>query len=302
MRDIHKTSLAHLSCLEAKIRAQKGSFIFRLQNLNIGDFQFTMSSHNFHKKLFWLTGSSSGMGYAVARDLATKGASLIISSRSLEKLNDKKNELQKLGAASVETVACDLAQEDAAQKIAKVLGSRKINGLLLNAGGPKSGAPSSLQYQDFLDANKLLVAGPAHFLISMLPYMESHNSSVVAITSTAVKEPVRELNLSAIYRSALVVFLKNLANEVGHLGIRINNVAPGKIATEHLGKMIATLAQKNGISVDEETKSWSSVAALNRMGAPEEIAKVVTFLFSDDASFISGQTILVDGCSTKSYF
>jgi 3-oxoacyl-[acyl-carrier protein] reductase len=259
-----------------------------------------MSEPYFNQKLFWITGASSGMGYAVAQDLAVKKAALIISSRSIEKLDARKKELLELGASSVETVELDLSQKKASEKIQAVLINRKISGLLLNAGGPKSGKASTLQYQDFLDANQLLVAGPANFLISMIPYMDPNNSSVVAITSSAVKEPVRELNLSAIYRSAFVVFLKNLAGEIGHLGIRVNNVAPGKIATEHLEKMIGALAQKNGISVEEETKSWSSVAALNRMGTPQEIAKVVTFLFSDEASFVNGQTILVDGLVTES--
>lgn len=261
-----------------------------------------MNNLKFNQQLFWLTGASTGMGYAIAQELASQGAHLILSSRSEEKLKLAKEALLKSGASSVEIAVIDLSQEAASDKIEKVLHGRKLNGLLLNAGGPKGGPISSLNYQDFIQANQLILAGPAQFLISMIPYFEPHQSSVVAITSTSVREPVGQLNLSAIYRSGLVVFLKNLASEVGHLGIRINNVGPGKIGTEHLEKLIGMQAEKNGISMDEEKKAWGSVAALNRIGEPQEIAKVVSFLFSSDASFVNGQTILVDGCSTKSYF
>lgn len=113
---------------------------------------------------------------------------------------------------------------------------------------------------------------------------------------------VRELNLSAIYRTAFVVLLKNLASELGETGIRINNVAPGKISTEHLENMIKAAAEKNTTSIEQEKKTWNECSVLNRMGTPQEVANVVSFLFSPDASFVNGQTIFVDGSSTKGYF
>lgn len=261
-----------------------------------------MSNSKFFKNgLFLLTGASSGMGYAVACELAGRGASLIIASRSREKLQKKQSNLYDLGAKHVEIIDFDLSQIASHEKILKTLDGRKLNGLLLNAGGSKSGRILNLTHQDYLDANELLVAGPTYLLTSLIPQLEPNNSSVVAITSTTVKEPLGELNLSAIYRSALVVLLKNLAYEVGHLGIRINNVAPGKIATEHLEHMMHVNADKNKRSFEDEKKLWGAYAAGNRMGTPEEVAKVITFLMSPDASFVNGQTIVVDGCSTKSY-
>lgn len=256
----------------------------------------------FSQGVFVLTGASSGMGLAVAESLAAKSAELVIASRSIEKLEAQKHNLEKRGARRVELVSLDMSQPNAASHVINVLGQRKIRGLLLNAGGPKSGPIAALEYQDFVSANQLLVAGPAQFLISLIAHLEPQRSSVVSITSTSVKEPVRELNLSAIYRSAFVVLLKNLASELGPKGIRINNVGPGKISTEHLEKMIQANAQKNNVSLDTEKALWEECSVLNRMGTPEEVANVIVFLMSPEASFINGQTILVDGSSTKSYF
>lgn len=262
-----------------------------------------MSNSNFFQNgLFLLTGASSGMGFAVASELAARGASLIIASRSREKLQQRADELRAFGAKSVEIVDFDLSDIGSHKKIFEILNSRQLNGVLLNAGGSKSGRILNLTHQDFVDANELLLAGPTQLLVSLVPHLAPHNSSVVSITSTTVKEPLGELNLSAIYRTALVVLLKNLAYEVGSLGIRINNVAPGKIATEHLEHMMQTNAEKNHRTFEEEKKLWGAYASINRMGTPNEVAKVVVFLMSPEASFVNGQTIVVDGCSTKSYF
>jgi 3-oxoacyl-[acyl-carrier protein] reductase len=254
------------------------------------------------KPLFWLNGASSGIGYAVAENLAKQGAALILASRSQEKLEAKKKLLEKLGAYSVETVLFDVSQKMDEGTIETHLKGRKIMGLLLNGGGPRPGPILSFTTEDMASANELLVAGPTRFLLSMLNHMVPHKSSVVAITSSAVKEPVRGLNLSAIYRAAFVVLLKNLSKEIGHMGIRINNVAPGKILTEHLEKLIQGAAQKNNTSVELEKESWEKVSALNRIGSPEEIANVIEFLLTEKSSFVNGQTIFVDGNSTESYF
>jgi 3-oxoacyl-[acyl-carrier protein] reductase len=251
--------------------------------------------------LFWLTGASSGIGYAVAKELAEKKVSLIISSRNADKMGTKIDELKLLGAHSVETVPINIANGNSKGKIIEILKGRKINGLLLNGGGYPGKKLTEHDYNDFLEGNKNILAGPAQFLLDILPYFANENSSVVAITSTSVKEPVGQLHLSAIYRTGFVVFLKNLAHEIGHTGIRINNIAPGATATEHMENLIQISSKNNNISLEESRLAWESRAALNRIGKPEEIAKVITFLLSKEASFVNGQTIFVDGCSTKSY-
>ncbi len=261
-----------------------------------------MSSNYFREKLFWLNGSTSGLGFAVAQTLAQNGAALVLTSRSAQSLQQAKEKLLAQGAHSIETLEYNIVEKLEKEKLDALLKGRKIQGLLLNAGGPKSGKVSSLSHEDFVAANELLVAGPARFLNSIVQNMATKNSSIVAITSTSVKEPVGELNLSAIYRSAFVVMLKQLSRELGVCGIRLNNVAPGKIKTQHLENIIATTAHNNSRSLSEVEEEMNQCSVLNRMGTPEEIASVVKFLFSEESSFINGQTFMVDGNSTKGYF
>ncbi len=260
-----------------------------------------MTNCNLKNKLIWLNGSSTGIGYATAQHLAHKGASLIVTARSAQKLEQAKDNLLKCGAHSVDILEYNITDRLEEGALTKILAGRKLDGVLLNAGGPKSGKLTSLDYIDFVAANELLVAGPARFLQTVLKHL-ANPSSIVAITSTSVKEPVGELNLSAIYRSAFTVMLKNLSRELGEQNIRINTVAPGKINTEHLQNMMSVAAQKKSTSVDHEKKQMSQCSALNRMGSPEEVASVISFLFSEESSFVNGQTIAVDGNSTLGYF
>lgn len=253
------------------------------------------------KQLYWLCGASSGIGFAVAEELAQKKAKLIISSRHADNMKEKREKLKSLGALSVETVNLDISEDHSKEIIKNILKKRKVNGVLINGGGYPGKKLLEHNYQDFLQGNKNMLAGPAQFILNILPYCEQNNSSIVAITSTSVKEPVGLLNLSAIYRTGLVIFLKNLAHEIGNTGIRINNVGPGSTATEHIEKLITHSANLSNSPTEEIRKNFEKRSALQRMAAPSEIAKVVTFLFSQDASYINGQTILVDGCSTRSY-
>ncbi|WP_158999424.1 SDR family oxidoreductase [Pigmentibacter ruber] len=258
-----------------------------------------MKSNN--TELFWLSGASSGIGYAVAEELAKKKVSLIISSRNANKISDKVSFLKSLGASNVELIDLDISEDNSKNIIINTLKGRKLSGVLVNGGGYTGKKLVEHNYQDFLQSNKNMLAGPAQFVLNILPHCEHNNSSIVAITSTSIKEPVGLLHMSAIYRSGLVIFLKNLAHEIGHTGIRINNVGPGSTATEHIENLIENSAKMSNTDKEIIRKNFESRSALNRMGEPAEIAKVVTFLFSKDASYINGQTILVDGCSTKSY-
>jgi 3-oxoacyl-[acyl-carrier protein] reductase len=260
-----------------------------------------LSEDGFAGSWFWLSGASSGLGYAVAEALADRGASLILSSRTAGAMGERVKALETRGAAHVETLDLDITDPAAGARAKKHLGGRTLRGLLVNGGGARSGKTTSLAHEDFVKANEILLAGPASFMLALVPSMETPGGSVVAITSAAVREPVGELNLSAIYRSGLVVLLKNLARELAPVGVRVNNVAPGFTATDHVMDLAEKAAHAQSRATTDVTREWASGSAMGRMGEPEEIAHVVRFLFSREASFVTGQTILADGCSTRSY-
>lgn len=260
----------------------------------------------FNRQLFWLCGASSGIGFAVAQELAKKGANLILMSRSPERLSEAKKQLENTGAHTVEIAPFDLTDSHTPARAAAFLNGRPLRGLLLNGGGPHGGKATTLNWQHYENAHNLLLAGPANLLASLVPALEKKVGSVVAVTSTTVRQPHGDLPLSAAYRTGLVALLKHFADELGPSGVRVNNVAPGYTATDRLDDLKRYVA-KARFGADSESamqtveKEWAATAPLNRVAAASEIAKACVFLFSTDASFITGQTLVVDGGQMRSY-
>lgn len=261
----------------------------------------------FSGKWFWVCGASSGIGFAVAMALARSGAKLIIMSRHEAKLQEAKGRLLAAGAAEVDLAALDLTDPRTSEHAKRLLADRSLQGVLLNGGGPQGNSASACSWEQFEQTNRLLLAGPASLAIAFLPHL---CGSIVAITSTTVKEPNPKLPLSAAYRSGLAAFLKHLSDELGPKGIRINCVAPGYTDTERLKELAAHVVQESklgggqgggAVSMQDVYAQWANQAALQRLASPEEIAAVSVFLFSSQASFITGQTVVVDGGQVRGY-
>ena len=267
--------------------------------------RYSMSDQSFKNQWFWLCGSSSGIGFAVAEEMAKNGANLILMALSEEKLQKAKLKLMKY-SGEVTTVVMDIADPWSERRISELLGGNKLHGVLLNGGGPHGANALQVKAEDLHKAHNLLLAGPVMLLHSLLPHLED-KSSIVAITSTTVKEPNPDLVLSAVYRTGLTVYLKHLSDDLGKRGIRINQVAPGFTGTERLEELAQHVA-KNRFgenTPDNRTRiqqAWKEVATLKRIAAPEEIAHVCRFLLSDESSFITGQTIVADGGQVRGYF
>jgi 3-oxoacyl-[acyl-carrier protein] reductase len=135
-----------------------------------------------------------------------------------------------------------------------------------------------------------------HFARAVLPWMQkNHWGRLVTITSITVRQPVPDLIYSNAVRAGVLGLIKSLSNEFGKDGITVNNVGPGYTATERLKQLIAKRSQEMGINpVDFEAGLWAE-APLKRIGQPEEVADAIVWLASERASYITGQTVLVDG-------
>jgi 3-oxoacyl-[acyl-carrier protein] reductase len=264
------------------------------------------SSPDFANCWFWICGATSGIGYAVAEDLASRGASLVLMARNKENLQVAATKLKQAGAAEIILAPLDITHPDTPSRAAGLIEKLTLAGILLNGGGPPGLRAGSIKAADMVSAHSLLLLGPVLLLEALLPKLQTPGASVVAITSTTVKQVNPDLVLSAAYRSALVAYLKHLSDEVGPRGIRINNVAPGFTETERLnelGQHIAKASQnKNTVEALEQVRQkWRESASLKRMAQPKEIASVCRFLFSNEASFITGQTIVADGGQIQTY-
>lgn len=258
----------------------------------------------FSREWFFISGASSGIGFAVAEQLARSGASIIAMARRDSLLNDAKEKWLDLGAHAVELAPLDLTDKNTAAQAREWVGDRMLRGILLNGGGPHGGTASRLTWDDYEHANRLLLSGPATLLTALLPTLKHHVGSVVAIASTTVKEPNPNLALSAAYRSGLIAFLKTLSDELGPTGIRVNAVAPGYTDTDRLNELALHVAQHGSNTQDTPLhvrETWASVSALKRIATPNEISAACAFLFSSQASFMTGQTLVVDGGQVRGY-
>ncbi len=227
-------------------------------------------------------GASSGLGLASAEALAEEGANVLLFARRSDELE---RHARRLAAAALAgDVTDDAALEQAVATAVERFGSLDV--LLWNGGGPPPGGAREAD-DEALDAAYRLVLRPAITLVRLaLPHLErSPAGRILAITSLAAQEPTRHLALSNTFRPGVTGWLKTLSREVGPLGITVNCIAPGRIATARLDQLYP------GGPTEEQLDE----IALGRWGEPREFGDVVCFLASARAGYVTGQTVVVDG-------
>ncbi len=139
-----------------------------------------------------------------------------------------------------------------------------------------------------------------YFAREVIPHMQRKRwGRIITITSITTKQPVSDLVLSNAVRAAVVGLVKSLANEFGKDGILVNNVGPGFTATDRLKELAKARASSSGKSEQEIFEGWAADAPLKRLGDPREVAETIVWLASERASYITGQTVLVDGGMCK---
>lgn len=245
-------------------------------------------------KTAFVAASSQGLGKAVAIELALEGAKVIINGRKKESLELTKKEIEDTCKSEIFAIVGDLSiPEQRDYVIQTALKSLdKIDILVTNTGGPPSGKFENFVQKDWDNAYQNLLASTVGLITGFLPGMKKQNwGRVISITSMAVKQPVNNLILSNSIRASVVGLIKTLSNEVAQYNITVNNVMPGYTETERLTQLVAN------------NPSFSNAKAevpMGRFGKPEEFAAAVTFLASERASYITGQSIAIDGGWIKS--
>ena len=247
-------------------------------------------------------GSSRGLGYAVARQLALSGASVTLMSRNEKKLKEIIANLENETKVKHNYLVVDFNNFDSYKEIISTfLSNNPIDILVNNTQGPKPGDVESLSIDDYQNAFDLLFKSVVHTTSVALPYMKKNSwGRVLNMVSISVKEPLSYLALSNTIRGSVVTWAKTLANDVACDNITVNNILTGYFKTERIEELNFEKAKKLNISIDQVFDAMKNQVPMKRIGNPEEFGYLASFLCSDKASYITGINIPIDGGLIKS--
>ncbi|MED4452528.1 SDR family oxidoreductase [Metabacillus fastidiosus] len=246
--------------------------------------------------------SSQGLGKAIAEKLIIEGANVMITSRNEEKLRAVQQELSELNRGFIAYKTCDVANK---QQIADLVNETvekfgTIDLLVNNTGGPAPGSFEETTDEEWQEAFEVSLLSYIRVTREVLPYLKKNGGKIVNIASSSVKEPIPGLILSNTFRTGITGLTKTLAAEFADYGILVNTVAPGRIATDRVAYLDEQNAKKQGITKAAVEEKFQEIIPLGRYGEPEEFANYVVFLLSGANSYVTGQTLLVDGGLVKS--
>jgi 3-oxoacyl-[acyl-carrier protein] reductase len=246
--------------------------------------------------------SSQGLGLATAQAFAAEGCRVALCARNKQKLEAAAAKIRTDHNAEVFADALDVADSAAVTRfVAEV--ANKFGGVdicVTNAGGPPAKGFLAVTLDDWQRALALNFLSTVYFAREVIPHMQrQHWGRIITITSITTKQPVADLVLSNAVRAAVVGLVKSLANEFGKDGILVNNVAPGFTATDRLKELAKARSSATGKTEQEIFDAWTAEAPLQRVGQPRELADAVVWLASERASYVTGQTVLVDGGTYK---
>lgn len=249
-----------------------------------------------------ICGSSQGIGYAIAEELALMGANCILVARNKELLESVITNLDSTLRQVHSLHALDFNDQEATRRFVKeITGDRIIHILINNSGGPAAGPIVEATEEQFLQAfNQHLITN--HILTRgvMEGMKQEGYGRIINIISTSVRIPLKNLGVSNTIRGAVASWAKTMSNELGQYGITVNNVLPGFTRTQRLDAIVENTAAKKGVSIEQVEKDMQEEVPLKRFGEASEIAAVAAFLASPAASYVNGVSIPVDGGRTGS--
>ncbi|MBN1978706.1 MAG: SDR family oxidoreductase [Anaerolineae bacterium] len=249
-------------------------------------------------KVALVTAASRGLGRAVALRLAQEGARVAICARGKKQLEKTAAEIVAQTNQQVLPIQADVSDPRAADSLIRSTVERfgRLDILVTNAGGPPPGQFLELTPKDWEIGARLTLMSAVRLLYATVPVMKKQpESSILAITSIAVKQPLPNLVLSNSLRLSVIGLIKTLADELAPFSIRVNGICPGWTRTDRVDQLLRDRAERKLTTLEEEAAEVAIDIPLGRMGTPEEFAKAAAFLVSPAASYITGVSLLVDG-------
>ena len=240
---------------------------------------------------------SKGLGRAIAETLAAEGARVVVCARGAAALDGTCRAITAAGGRC-HGVAADVSMPgDVAKVVAEAESTfGPVDILVTNSGGPKSGRFETLTPDDWDAAARLLLSSAVGFARAVVPGMRARKwGRIINVTSIAAKQPVDGLMLSNSLRAGVVAFARTLSTEVARDGITVNNLLPGYTRTQRVLDLSAQMAAAGGTTPEEIVRRWEAEIPMQRLGEPQELAALAAFLASEQAAYITGQSIAVDG-------
>lgn len=246
--------------------------------------------------------SSQGIGKATAEALAAEGCRIAMCSRNDQAVRVAAGKIHAQHGVDVYAEALDVTDQTAVSRFVQDVAA-KFGGVdicITNAGGPPAKGFLAVSIEEWRKAADANFLSTVYFAREVIPQMQKKRwGRIITITSITTKQPVADLVLSNAVRTAVVGLVKSLANEFGKDGILVNNVGPGYTATDRLKELAKVRSAATGKSEKEIFDLWAMDSAIKRVGEPKEVAETIVWLASERASYITGQTILVDGGAYK---
>ena len=257
---------------------------------------------NLKGKKALIGGSSKGLGYAVAKQLAVCGAMVTLVSRNEPLLKKNIIELKKLTGFDHNYIVVDYNDSEGYNKIiTEFFKTNSVDILINNTQGPNAGDVLSVSESDYKNAFNLLFQNTVNTSMAAIKGMKKNNwGRIINMASVSVKEPLSYLALSNTIRSAVTSWGKTLSIESGKHNVTVNNILTGFFNTERLKQLNSEKAKKFNVSTEEVFDKMSGMVPLKRIGEPEEFGYLVAFLSSDYADYINGANVPIDGGLLKS--
>ena len=248
-------------------------------------------------------GSSKGIGRAIAERLAASGANVTVMARNESLLQQLVNQLDTQSGQHHHYLVVDFSNFNAfSTKIEAYFQNNTVDILINNTQGPAAGGALEKRIEDYQSAFDLLFKCAVFTTHLALPHMQKKQwGRIVNVASISVREPLNYLVLSNSLRAALVTWAKSLSIDIASDNITIHNTLTGYFETERIAQLNAQKAKKMGVPETEVRAEMEANVPSKRIGRPEEYANVVCFLASEQASYITGTNIPIDGGLLKSF-
>ena len=254
------------------------------------------------KKRALVMSSSRGLGEGIAKSLASEGVHVLLTGRNKDRLKEIVDEIKASGGKA-DFVIADLIDPSSVNTIhlavKELLG--QIDIFVANTGGPPPGIISNVDPYSLTKQFEIMVVRITELASKFIPDMKSDGwGRILAIGSSGVVQPIPNLGISNVVRSALVGWTKSLSNDLADSGITVNMLLPGRIHTKRIDELDQTVAEKTGQTLESVRQASKATIPVGRYGRVEEFADTATFMCSDRAGYITGSLIRCDGGLIKS--